>query len=109
MFKNYFVLTFSILFISSLCYQPEDFKCDIPKMDKLKVGDEVVLCIHTINQTQFPEPNKNQKIAISIKVDEYSILSVDGIRAINRDAGDNDMELLAQINEITSVFTTVSI
>ena len=107
MLKNIsFIFFLFILFINSICFKPEDFKCDQPKIDKLKVGDEVVLCIHTID----PEnPNQNQKFAISIKVDEYSILSVDGIRAINKKNQDNNMELLAQINEVTSVFTTVSI
>ena len=108
MLKNIsFIFFLFILFINSICFKPEDFKCDQPKIDKLKVGDEVVLCIHTIDPDQ--NPNQNQKFAISIKVDEYSILSVDGIRAINKKNQDNNMELLAQINEVTSVFTTVSI
>ena len=108
MLKNVsFVFTLFILFINSNCFKPEDFKCYNPKIDKLKVGDEVVLCIHTLpisdtNQNQKP----NLKFAISIKVDEYSILSVDGINALSEK---DDMELLAQINEVTSVFTTVRI
>ena len=108
MLKNIsFIFFLFILFINSICFKPEDFKCDQLKIDKLKVGDEVVLCIHTIDPDQ--NSNQNQKFAISIKVDEYSILSVDGIRAINKKNQDNNMELLAQINEVTSVFTTVSI
>ena len=105
MLKNIsFVFILIILFINSICFKPEDFVCDHPKIDKFKVGDEVVLCIHTIDPV--PNSNPNQKFAISIKVDEYSILSVDGIHALS---GNKDMELLAQINEVTSVFTTVSI
>jgi hypothetical protein len=105
MLKNIsFVFILIILCINSICFKPEEFKCDHSKIDKLKVGDEVVLCIHTIDP--IPNSSPNQKFAISIKVDEYSILSVDGIHALS---GNKDMELLAQINEVTSVFTTVSI
>ena len=106
MLKNIsFVFILIILFINSICFKPGDFVCDHSKIDKLKVGDEVVLCIHTIDPAPDPNSPPNQKFAISIKVDEYSILSVDGIHALS---GNRDMELLAQINEVTSVFTTVS-
>ena len=106
MLKNVgFAFILVILFITSICFQPKDFVCDHPKNDKLKVGDEVVLCIHTIDPDIILNPN--QKFAISIKVDEYSILSVDGINKLSEN--NNNMELLAQINEVTSVFTTVSI
>ena len=116
MLKNViFVFSFFILYINCFNFNPEEFKCDHQKIDKLKVGDEVILCIHTIDPNTNSTFNQNKlhkkKFAISIKVDDYSILSVDGIRAINNenDNGNKDLELLAQINEVTSVFATVSI
>jgi len=112
MLKNViFVFSFFILSINCFNFSPENFICDHQKI-KLKVGDEVVLCIHTIdpntNSSSYSSQNHKKKFAISIKVDDYSILSVDGINNGNN-IENKDLELLAQINEVTSVFTTVSI
>ena len=81
----------------------EDYKCYEPNSDQLKLGEDVVLCIHIISNPI----NINKKVGIKIKVDEYSVVSVDGIYDISRENEKSNIELLAQIGKITSVFPTV--
>ena len=81
--------------------QPEDYKCTT--IDQLKVGEEVVLCVHVLEHNK----KKKRKVAIKIKTDEYSVVSFEGIHDIYH-KNFNDIELLAQIGNVTSVFTSVS-
>ena len=103
---------FSLFFIFVKSDIPEDYKCFDRTSEKLKVGEEVILCIHIIRK-DF----QKEKVGIRIKVDEYSVVSLDGIydkynEAITlhngNDANSINLELLAQIGKITSVFTSVS-
>jgi hypothetical protein len=108
--SKFFILSLFFIFVKSDI--PEDYKCFDPTSEKLKVGEEVILCIHIIRK-DF----QKEKVGIRIKVDEYSVVSLDGIydkynEAINHHKGNDpnnfNLELLAQIGKITSVFTSVS-
>ena len=57
---SFFLLLFFIKFILS---EKQDFKCG-PLTNGLKIGDEVILCIHVLN-------SQHKKFAIPIKIDEY--------------------------------------
>ena len=73
----------------------QKFKCSTTAHD-LKVGDEVILCMHII-------PDK-KKVAIKIKVDEYSMLSFNKIYDL---ISDKKIELIAQIGDTISKIPTV--
>ena len=102
--KKFFILFIYISFIFN--YIPfvysqghsnpnQKFKCSTTAHD-LKVGDEVILCMHII-------PN-NKKVAIKIKVDEYSMLSFNKIYDL---ISDKKIELIAQIGDTISKIPTV--
>ena len=102
--KKFFILFIYISFIFN--YIPfvysqghsnpnQKFKCSTTAHD-LKVGDEVILCIHIIP--------KNQKVAIKIKVDEYSMLSFNKIYDL---ITGEKIELIAQIGDTISKIPTV--
>ena len=102
-----YILSFLILYIKT--DPSEEFRCVDNISNKLKVGEEVILCIHIITK------NNKEKVGIKIKVDEYSVVSVEGIfdkyeemkyKSIN---DEDTIELLAQIGNTTSVFTSVSL
>ena len=104
MLKNTILLIILYFLIFNInCYSPNDFKC-FAESEKVKVGDEVVLCIHLIQS--------DKKIGIPIKVDEYSVVRVEGVKDEYDDLDNEEKyeyEILAQINDTTSVFTSVRI
>ena len=57
---SFFIFLF---FIKLILSEKQDFKCG-PLTNKLKIGDEVILCIHVLN-------SQHKKFAIPIKIDEY--------------------------------------
>ena len=102
MLKNTILLIILYFLVFNInCYSPNDFKC-FAESEKVKVGDEVVLCIHLIQS--------DKKIGIPLKVDEYSVVRVEGVKDEYDDFSEIDeYEILAQINDTTSVFTSVRI
>ena len=88
-----------IFFILSFIYiNCQNFICNTNDSSDLKIGDKVYLCIHNIqNQT---------RIAFPIEVDEYSVATIKGIYNKIND-NDTDVEFLAQVGTITSVFKAV--
>ena len=82
--------------------RPEDYKCT--GNHQLKVGEEVVLCIHILDRSK----NHRNRMAIKVIADEYSVVSLDGTHSKFFDARGN-VEFLAQIGNVTSVFTSVSL
>ena len=78
----------------------QKFKCTSPNHN-LKVGDEVILCIHIIHII----PN-DKKAAIKIKVDEYNMLSFNKIYDLIG-SGNIKLELVAQIGDIVTKIPTV--
>ena len=65
---------------------------------ELQIGDKVYLCIHNIqNET---------RIAIPIEVDEYSVATIKGLYN-SVSSGEYDIEFLAQVGKITSVYKAV--
>ena len=102
MLKNTILLIILYFLVFNInCYSPNDFKC-FAESEKVKVGDEVVLCIHLIQS--------DKKIGIPIKVDEYSVVRVEGVKDEYEDNEEKyEYEILAQINDTTSVFTSVRI
>ena len=72
-----------------------------PKAHNLKVGQDVILCIHILPQ--------NKKLAMPIKVDEYSMLSFNKIHDLIDANTEEEIELLAQIGETTTILPTVNI
>ena len=106
-FKYTLPLIISLLFVNIKTQPSNDYKCFDPTSDKLKVGEDVILCIHII------EDNKDnsipKKVGIKIKVDEYSVISIDEIyNQYGKNLNTNMISFLAQIGNITSVFTSVS-
>ena len=68
---RFFILSFIILYIKT--DPSEEYRCVDNTSDKLKVGEDVILCVHIINK------KKKEKVGIRIKVDEYSVVSIEGI------------------------------
>ena len=106
---NFIILSLFIFYIKSE-NDFNDFKCFEPTSNKLKIGEDIVLCIHLLNFNK--EEPLNKKIGIRVKVDEYSVISIDGIyqeyyNRIKNDTNSN-IELLAQISNVTSIYTSVS-
>ena len=102
--KNFisFILQFFYLISFVKTQQTNNtYECG-PKAHNLKVGDDVILCIHILSQ--------NKKLAMPIKVDEYSMLSFNKIHdLIDVNTEEEEIELLAQIGETTTIFPTVNI
>ena len=119
--KNSFIFTiFSFLIIYLKTESVDDFKCFEPTSNKLKVGEDIILCIHILKN----DNSTNQKVGIRVKVDEYNVISLDGAYDIYKHANDpnvpegtenvqlnpnkNNIEFLVQISNVTSVFKSVS-
>ena len=100
-FQIYLLIILSLIFLIK-CDFPEDYKCT--GVQQLKVGEEVVLCIHIIDH----ERNRDKKrLAVKVIADEYSVVSLDGIHNMYGNHHKN-VEFLAQIGNVTSVFPSVS-
>ena len=96
-FYNLFIPLFFLNFLPIISYQ--DYKCGEP-IKNIKVGQDVILCIHILS--------KNKKLAMRIKVDEYSMVSFNNIyKEISNSA--SEIEFVAQIGDIISTMPTVSI
>ena len=101
-FRFFICILFILNYISYVNSQQgqnplQKFKCTSPNHN-LKVGDEVILCIHIIP--------KDRKAAIKIKVDEYNMLSFNKIYDLI--GSDNTkFELVAQIGDIVTKIPTV--
>ena len=101
-FRFFIYISFIFNYISYVNSQQvqnplQKFKCTSPNHN-LKVGDEVILCIHIIQS--------NKKAAIKIKVDEYNMLSFNKIYDLI--GSDNrKFELVAQIGDIVTKIPTV--
>ena len=95
-FYNLFIPLFFLNFLPIISYQ--DYICDEP-IKNIKVGQDVILCIHILS--------KNKKLAMRIKVDEYSMVSFNNIyKEISNPA--SEIEFVAQIGDIISTMPTVS-
>ena len=96
-FYNLFIPLFFLNFLPIISYQ--DYKCG-ETIKNIKVGQDVILCIHILS--------KNKKLAMRIKVDEYSMVSFNNIyKEISNPA--SEIEFVAQIGDIISTMPTVSI
>ena len=77
-----------------------DYKCG-PKEDSLKVGEYVIVCIHI--------KDADQKLAMSVKVDEHSIIAFKHINEIYDSVkSKNGIEFVVQIGETVTTMPTVS-
>ena len=93
-YKNLFFLI--LTFFYTYC---QDYICNSNDASDLKVGDKVYLCIHNIqNET---------RIAFPIEVDEYSVATIKGLYNNIKDNNDINIEFLAQVGTLTSVFKAV--
>ena len=89
------ILIFTFLFLQTLSSPKEDYKCGLPGQN-LKVGDDVILCIHILKE--------NKKLAMPIKVDEYSMISFNHIFEIYDTLNNKkEIEFIAQIGDATTV------
>ena len=89
------ILIFTFLFLQTLSSPKEDYKCGPPGQN-LKVGDLVILCIHILKE--------NKKLAMPIKVDEYSMISFNHIFEIYDTLNNKkEIEFIAQIGDATTV------
>ena len=89
------ILIFTFLFLQTLSSPKEDYKCGLPGQN-LKVGDLVILCIHILKE--------NKKLAMPIKVDEYSMISFNHIFEIYDTLNNKkEIEFIAQIGDATTV------
>ena len=99
---NIFTILFFLNYIPKIITVPkEDYKCEPPKHN-LNVGDDVILCIHILKE--------NKKLAMPIKVDEYSIVSFNHIFEIyNTLKNKNEIEFIAQIGDSITINPAVRI
>ena len=93
---NNYIFLLILIFIYTNC---QTYICNSNDSKDLKIGDTAYLCIHNIqNET---------RIAIPIEVDEYNVATIRGFYStIN--TFENEIEFLAQVGNITSVFKSVS-
>ena len=92
-YKRLFFLTLILFYINC-----QTFICNSNDAGELQIGDKVYLCIHNIqNET---------RIAIPIEVDEYSVATIKGLYS-SISSAQNDLEFLAQVGTITSVYKAV--
>ena len=94
-----FLLAISILLYTNCI----DYKCRTSDESNLKLGDTAVLCIHFLPT--------GQRVALPVEVDQYSVVSIQGAESNSKSLVNetNNIELLAQIGTMTSVFPAVSI
>ena len=99
---NIFTIIFFLNYIPKILTVPkEDYKCQPPKHN-LNVGDEIILCIHILKE--------NKKLAMPIKVDEYSIVSFNHIFEIyDTLKNKNEVEFIAQIGDSITINPAVRI
>ena len=90
----FFLLLFYLIFNSNC----QNYICKDSDSSGLKVGDKAYLCIHILQS--------NTRIAFPLEVDEYSVASIKGIYDQASLEG-NDINFLAQVGTITSVFPSV--
>jgi hypothetical protein len=95
-FTFFFILNYIPKIIKS---QSVEYKCgELSK--NLKVGDEVILCIHILKE--------NKKVAMPIKVDEYSMVSFNHIFEIyDKLNNKNEAQFIAQIGDTLTINPTV--
>ena len=95
-FTFFFILNYIPKIIKS---QSVEYKCgELSK--NLKLGDEVILCIHILKE--------NKKVAMPIKVDEYSMVSFDHIFEIyDKLNNKNEVQFIAQIADTLTINPTV--
>ena len=126
-FRFFIYILFILNYISYVNSQQgqnplQKFKCTSPNHN-LKVGDEVILCIHV--------PELKKKVAFKLKVDEYSAISIEngfnkivlpkeesnlGRLLIEEDPKNNtsddeikeQVQFVGQIGNITSAYPSVS-
>ena len=100
--NNIFIFIFLFNYIPEILSQKEEYKCALTRHN-LKVGEEIILCIHILKE--------NKKVAMPIKVDEYSMISFNHIYKISNDILQNkkEIEFIAQIGDVTTINPTVSI
>ena len=80
--------------INTTSYECQDFDETI----ELEIGKEIILCIHI--------PELEQKIPFKIKVDEYSLLTINQGFSFFREKL-NETHFIAQIGNITSSYPSV--
>ena len=99
---NIFTIIFLLNYIPNILTVPkEDYKCEPPKHN-LIVGDKIILCIHILKE--------NKKLAMPIKVDEYSIVSFNHIFEIyDTLKNKNEVEFIAQIGDSITINPAVRI
>ena len=82
--------------INTTSYECQDFDETI----ELEIGKEIILCIHI--------PEREQKIPFKIKVDEYSLLTINqGYSLANKITNKEFIHFIAQIGNITSTYPSV--
>ena len=113
-----------LLIISLISLENVVYKCRSTNTDeKVEIGDEVILCIHV--------PELKRKVAFKLKVDEYSVISIEnGFNKIilpkeqnnlgrllieeeptNKTSDDElieEVQFVGQIGNITSAYPSVS-
>ena len=73
-----------------------------PEIEDLKVGDYATICIHILNE--------DQKLAMSVQVDEYNTIAFSHINEIfNSVSANGTIQFLAQINKTITKFPIVSL
>ena len=100
--SNYFNIFISLLFFLNIIEKifTFDYSCG-PKVDSLKVGDYVIVCIHI--------KDADQKLAMSVKVDEHSMIAFKHINEIYDSVkSKNGIEFVVQIGETVTTMPTVS-
>ena len=96
-FKLFLYIFFSY-YIPLVYSQPDQkYKCG-PIVHNLKVGDVVTLCIHLLSD--------NKKLAMQIKVDEYSMMKFNHIYDLIK--VNKEVEIIAQIGDTITLMPTVS-
>ena len=83
MFAQFFLL---ILFFQYINSSEDDFKCRTSDINKtIEIGDEVTLCLHS--------KELGKKIAYKIKVDEYTIVTInEGFKHLKPEEQEDESE-----------------
>ena len=98
----HYIFTFLFLFNyipKIIKAQKVEYKCGT-SFHNLHVGDEVILCLHILKE--------NKKVAMPIKVDEYSMVSFNHIFEIYDTLNNkNETQFIAQIGDTLTINPTV--
>ena len=94
------IYIFIFYFIPVSFSKPEEknepnYKCD-PNVHNVQVGEDITLCIHIVSE--------KKKLAMPIKVDEYSMVSFNHIYNLIKN---KEIELIAQIGDTFTSTPTV--